>query len=87
MRNHDGEYRVIFVGDAAMADSELFGVGGNILLERSNSLPGIEWLKRWKKRYGKSVWLNPLPKTNWNRLYGGTTIQAVRNIYPMYELT
>jgi len=53
---------VIYVGDASMADSELFRMGGNVLFERSNALPGIEWLKRMKRRYRRSVWLNPISK-------------------------
>jgi uncharacterized protein with von Willebrand factor type A (vWA) domain len=87
MYNLDGDYRVIYIGDASMANSELFEIGGNSLLERSNRLPGLEWLKRMKRRYAKSVWLNPISKNEWNRLYGGQTMQAVSNIFPMYELT
>ena len=87
LRNLDGEYRLIFVGDAAMADSELFRIGGNVLLERSNAAPGIDWLKKIKKKYRKSVWLNPIPKEEWERLYGGKTIQAIKDVYPMFELT
>jgi uncharacterized protein with von Willebrand factor type A (vWA) domain len=87
LRNLDGEYRVIFVGDASMADSELFRIGGNILFERSNILTGQEWLNKIKKKYRKSVWLNPIPKEEWERLYGGKSIQTIKDIYPMYELT
>jgi uncharacterized protein with von Willebrand factor type A (vWA) domain len=87
MTNLDGNYRVIYIGDAAMADSELFNIGGNTLLERSNRLPGIVWLKRMKKHYSRSVWLNPIHKEEWNRLYGGNTIQEIKRIFPMYELT
>jgi uncharacterized protein with von Willebrand factor type A (vWA) domain len=83
----DREYRLIIVGDASMADSELFVTGGNVLRERSNKLPGIEYLRRLKRHYGRSVWLNPLHKEEWNRLYGGRTIQAVGRLFPMYELT
>jgi len=87
LRNFDTEYRVIYVGDAAMADSELFKIGGNVLFERSNVLPGMDWLKRMKRKYRRSVWLNPIAKEDWTRLYGGATIQAVKDIFPMYELT
>ena len=87
MKNHDSEYCVIFVGDASMADRELFEHGGNALLERSNRLSGLEWLRRFKKKYRKAVWMNPIKKTDWNRIYGGRTIQAVKDVYPMYELT
>jgi uncharacterized protein with von Willebrand factor type A (vWA) domain len=76
-----------FVGDASMADSELFAIGGNVLIERSNYLPGIQWLERLKRFYHKTVWLNPIPKSDWNRLYGGRTIQVVGKLFPMYELT
>ena len=87
MRTHDAEYRVIYIADASMADSELYDVGGNVLLERSNRLPGIEWLQRLRRRYNKSVCLNPIPATEWTRLYGGKTIQAISKVFPMYELT
>jgi uncharacterized protein with von Willebrand factor type A (vWA) domain len=87
MNNYDGNYRVIYIGDASMADSELFKIGGNVLLERSNKAPGITWLRRLKRHYPKSIWLNPIRSTDWNRLYGGRTIQEVKGIFPMYELT
>lgn len=87
MRNYGGDYKVIFVGDASMADSELFAIGGNVLIERSNYLPGVQWLERLKRFYHKTVWLNPIPKSDWNRLYGGRTIQVVGKLFPMYELT
>ena len=87
MKNHDSEYCVIFVGDASMADRELFERGGNSLLERSNKASGLDWLRRFKKKYRKAVWLNPIKKPDWNRIYGGRTIQAVKDVYPMYELT
>ena len=87
MQNHDSDYRVIYIGDASMADTEMYSIGGNVLLERSNRLPGIAWLKRLKLHYPRSVWLNPLMKESWTRLYGGRTIQEVKRIFPMYELT
>jgi uncharacterized protein with von Willebrand factor type A (vWA) domain len=87
LHNLDQDTRVIIIGDASMADSELFSIGGNVLLERSNKSPGIYWLNKLRRLYPKSVWLNPIRSANWNRLYGGRTIQAVKRIFPMYELT
>ena len=58
LRNVDGEYKVIIVGDAAMAPIEL-GIA-NYQAERGEELySGKEWMQRFKRRYRKIVWLNP----------------------------
>ena len=40
---HKG-YKVILVGDARMAYSELFDINGNIDYFYTNDKPGLEWL-------------------------------------------
>ncbi|MCE7901309.1 MAG: VWA domain-containing protein [Gammaproteobacteria bacterium PRO9] len=59
--NHD--YRLIFVGDAAMSPYELLRAGGSI--EYMNAEPGIDWLQRLTGVYQRSVWLNPTPEAHW----------------------
>ena len=86
LRNLSGEYKVIIVGDAYMAPSELMSVGGNISYYLFNNQPGIEWLKEINKNFPNSVWLNPIPRRYWVR-EGVTTIDIVKKIFPMYELT
>lgn len=83
----DSEYKVIFVGDAAMSPIELFRKGGNVVIGLYNEETGIEWLKKFKKRFKKQIWLNPISKSVWSRMYGTDTCTAIRELFPMYELT
>jgi len=81
------EYKVIFLGDASMAPSELLMVDGAIDWYYSNPEPGIVWLKRIADHFSHSVWLNPIPAAYWNRTFGSYTINLIREVFPMYELT
>jgi uncharacterized protein with von Willebrand factor type A (vWA) domain len=51
---HKG-YKVILVGDARMAYSELFDINGNIEYFYTNDKPGFEWLVRIKEHFPHSV--------------------------------
>lgn len=57
-RNYDSDYKVIIVGDAAMAPEELFSKDGNYR-GPNEGLSGWEWLNLIKKQYRNIVWLNP----------------------------
>ena len=83
----DSEYKVIFVGDAAMAPSELYRKGGNAIIGLFNKETGMEWFAKFKKRFKKLIWLNPIEKMSWEWTYGAQTIQAIGEMFPMYELT
>lgn len=85
--NLDSEYKVIFVGDAAMSPYELMARGGNQDWFVYNEEPGIQWLEKFPRRYKKCIWLNPIKEKNWQWAYGARTIQAVGDIFPMFELT
>jgi hypothetical protein len=61
--------------------------GGNNYVGLYNQVPGIEWLKSIKKKYPHSIWLNPIPEYNWPYTYGEFTLQKIREIFPMFELT
>ena len=87
LKNLNEEYKVIFVGDATMAPSELLNPGGNTVIGLYNEVPGIQWLKRFEKKYHKTVWLNPLREYEWEYVYGSHTIELVRQVFPMFELT
>lgn len=81
--NFHSNYKVIIVGDARMAYSELFDVNGCIDYFYTNDKPGIEWLQRIREHFPYSVWLNPTPKSMWRHV----TVEAIRKIFPMFELT
>ncbi len=74
-------HRVIFVGDASMAPYELTSSAG--WPSSSQSLSGIEWLRRFKQRSPASVWLNPDPRQYWEH----PTVSAIGQVFPMFELT
>lgn len=87
LNNLDSEYKVIFVSDAAMAPSELFRRGGNAFVGLFNQDTGMEWLQRFDKKYKKKIWLNPILAKRWEFAYGYETIQVIKDIFPMFELT
>lgn len=76
-------FYVILVGDACMNPYELFSSGGAIDYWEHNPMMGLEWLKKIKDHYSKTIWLNPEPKPYWDHV----TIQAIQKIIPMYPLT
>ena len=78
------DYKVIIVGDASMATSELLDRNGAIDFWYENDRPGIEWLMDIQKRFQKAIWLNPEPNRWWTST---TSVRMIRNIFPMYELT
>ncbi len=87
LKNLNSEYKVIIIGDASMAPTELMSKGGNCYIGLYNDVPGKDWLMRFKRQYPKHVWLNPIPKNEWVSAYGSFTIEKIGEIFPMYELT
>lgn len=87
LSNLSSEYKVIFVGDGTMAPSELMSKGGNCYIGLYNEIPGIEWLKRFKKKYPKHIWLNPIREREWEYTYGTPTLLKIKDLFPMFELT
>jgi uncharacterized protein len=80
----DPNYKVILVGDAYMAPSELLSPNGAIDYWYRNDRPGIEWLNDIRKRFRKAIWLNPEPEQWWSSV---PSTRIIRKTFPMYELT
>ena len=57
------DYKVIFVGDAAMSPYEIAMPGGAV--EYNNPESGAVWLERVARTYPRTVWLNPTPEAHW----------------------
>lgn len=87
LNNIKSEYKLIIVGDASMAPSELLRVGGSHDYWRFNEEPGLDWIRRFKKRYEHAIWLNPLSEESWEHGYGSETIRLIKNELPMYRLS
>ncbi len=84
LHTYGSDYKVIFVGDAAMSPYEIALPGGSV--EHWNEESGAVWLERVTQIYKSAVWLNPAQQGYW-----GYT-QSVRMIADamagrMYPLT
>jgi uncharacterized protein len=84
LHKYGPDWRLIFVGDAAMSPYELTEMGGSV--EYSNEETGVVWLQRLVDAYAKAIWLNPEPERSWG--YTRST-QVVLNILGprMFPLT
>lgn len=83
-RNLDSDYKVIVVGDAAMAPEELYSDTGNYR-GPNGGLSGWEWLNLLKRHYKKIVWLNP--KMAPKRMPWREAETAIGDLLPMFKLT
>jgi len=83
----DPEYKLVMVGDACMAPTELLVPGGAIDYQHMNEEPGAQWLERLEDHFSHAAWLNPVPKGWWEGVHGAYTLSIVRKIIPMFELS
>lgn len=58
------DYRVVFVGDAAMSPHEIVQPGGSV--EHLNPEAGAVWIERIARAFPHCVWLNPVPEAHWD---------------------
>src|SRR5437762_4092631 len=63
LHKYGPDWRLIFVGDAAMSPYEILEAGGSV--EYSNDEAGIVWLERLVEAYRHAIWLNPEPERSW----------------------
>jgi uncharacterized protein with von Willebrand factor type A (vWA) domain len=64
MHTYGPDYKLIFVGDAAMSPYEISMVGGSV--EHMNEEAGYVWGQRLLDSYKDAIWLNPTPQGWWN---------------------
>jgi uncharacterized protein with von Willebrand factor type A (vWA) domain len=57
------DYKLVFVGDAAMSPYEVTHPGGSV--EHFNEEAGAVWMQRVVSTYPSAVWLNPTPEKYW----------------------
>jgi uncharacterized protein with von Willebrand factor type A (vWA) domain len=63
LHKYSHDYKLVFVGDAAMSPYEIAYPGGSI--EHHNEEAGAVWAKRLLDVYSKAVWINPTPEERW----------------------
>lgn len=78
------DYKVIFVGDAAMSPYEVNAAGGGV--EHWNEEPGAVWMQRVMQTWDKVVWLNPEPRRAWDMTTSTVWIRQLVDNH-MYPLT
>ena len=83
MHRYAHDYKVVFVGDASMSPYEIRQPGGSV--EHWNEEPGELWMRRLRETYDKVVWLNPLPRAEWEWTQSVGIINQVMEgqMYPM----
>ena len=84
LHTYPHDYKVIFVGDAAMSLYEIVMPGGSV--EHMNPEPGEAWINRVTRTYPSCVWLNPVAKHEWETT---ASIRLMRQLLGgrMYPLT
>ena len=84
LHKYGPDYKIIFVGDAAMAPYEITQPGGSV--EHWNEEAGHVWIQRFMEKYKKTIWINPYPKDAWDYT---TSTRIVRDLIEdrMYPLT
>jgi uncharacterized protein with von Willebrand factor type A (vWA) domain len=83
LRESANDERLIIVGDACMAPSELLSPQGGIEYWSPDEPPSVQTLEKVRKKIPRSVWLNPLPRHAWDH----PTVSLIAGIFPMFELT
>ncbi len=77
------DYKVIFVGDACMASSELMDRFGDIYFHGYQKVSGVDRLRQFRSHFSHCVWLNP-EKTV---LRSYPTVQVIAKLFPMFDLS
>ena len=85
LASKEPDSRVIIIGDANMAPTELFLSDGAIDWETNERITGLECLKKIADRFKCSVWLNPIPRHEWDTQ--SPTIRNIARVFHMEDLT
>jgi len=77
------DYKLIFVGDAAMSPYELTHPGGSV--EHMNDEAGAVWLQRLTQVYPAAAWLNPVAEREWDYTQSTRIIRQLMDdrMYPL----
>ena len=83
MHTYPHDYKVIFVGDAAMSPYEIAAPGGSV--EHFNEEAGSVWMERLTRTYPAAVWLNPVPENQWDYTHSTRMMRQLmgNRMYPL----
>ena len=83
LHKYGHDYKVVFVGDAAMSPYEITHPGGSV--EHTNPEAGGLWLQRVVNTYPATVWINPEPRKAWGYSQSNALIRQIlgERMYPL----
>jgi len=83
LHTYGSDYKIIFVGDAAMSPYEISVPGGSV--EHMNEEAGAVWINRVTSIYEHCVWLNPVAESHWSWTPSTTLMQRLMGgrMYPL----
>jgi uncharacterized protein with von Willebrand factor type A (vWA) domain len=83
IHTYGADYKLIFVGDAAMSPYEILHPGG--ANEHWNPEAGETWLKRALAKWPDAVWINPVPQKHWGYTHSIGMINEIMGgrMFPM----
>jgi hypothetical protein len=83
LHRYGHDYKLVFVGDAAMSPYEITHPGGSV--EHHNDEAGAAWMQRMTATYPSAVWLNPMPEQHWGYSHSTRLIRELIHdrMYPL----
>ena len=83
LHTYGRDYRLIFVGDAAMSPYEIAQPGGSV--EGWNEESGTVWMRRLLDAFPKAVWLNPEPERVWEHRMSNEMLRKImeQRMFPL----
>jgi uncharacterized protein len=75
LRTYGPDYKLVFVGDAAMSPYEVTQPGGSV--EHWNEEPGSLWMRRLTDHFQKAAWLNPVKEQHWGFTHSTTMLRQL----------
>ncbi len=83
LHTYDRDYKVVFVGDAAMSPYEISLPGASV--EYFNEEAGAIWMQRIVEHFLHVAWINPSPKEYWGYTPSTEMIQSLigDRMYPL----
>lgn len=79
------DYKIVFVGDAAMSPYEITYQGGSV--EHFNEEAGAVWMKRMVDKFPHLIWINPTQEQYWEYSQSTQIISQLIGANRMFPMT
>ena len=83
LHTYGSDYKLVFVGDAAMSPYEISQPGGSV--EHWNPESGEVWMNRLLTSFPHAVWINPEPQRLWQHRMSNQLLQGLlkQRMFPL----